>query len=48
MAKMVHFILVLAAAMSLFTAEAMAQGETTSAIVGQVSDTTGAVVPGPP
>jgi len=31
--------------MSLFPAEAMAQGETTSAIVGQVSDATHAVVP---
>ena len=46
MAKMVHFILVLAAAMSLFTAEALAQGETTSAILGQVTDSTSAVVPG--
>ena len=33
-------------ATSLFPGKAFAQGETTSAIVGQVSDATGAVVPG--
>ena len=33
-------------AASIFPARALAQGETTSAIVGQVTDTTGAVIPG--
>src|ERR1017187_1965543 len=45
MARVVHFALLLMVGMSLFPAEAMAQGETTSAIVGQVSDATHAVVP---
>ena len=33
-------------AASIFPARAFAQGETTSAIVGEVTDATGAVVPG--
>ena len=39
------FILLLVAAVCLLPALAFAQGETTSAIIGQVSDETGAVVP---
>src|ERR1700691_4205971 len=38
--------LILAVVASLTSSQAMAQGETTSAIVGQVRDTTNAVVPG--
>jgi len=36
----------LVVAVAAFSAQALAQGETTSAIVGQVADVTGAVVPG--
>ncbi len=39
-------LVVLTIAASVFPAKAFAQGETTSAIVGQVADATGAVVPG--
>jgi hypothetical protein len=39
-------LVVLTIAASIFPAKALAQGETTSAIVGQVTDATGAVVPG--
>ena len=39
-------LIALMIAASIFPARAFAQGETTSAIVGQVTDTTGAVVPG--
>ena len=39
-------LVVLMIAASLFPARAFAQGETTSAIVGEVTDATGAVVPG--
>jgi hypothetical protein len=39
-------LIVLTIAASIFPAKAFAQGETTSAIVGQVADATGAVVPG--
>jgi hypothetical protein len=46
MARTVQFILALTVGMSLLPSEAMAQGETTSAIVVQVSHTTHAVVPG--
>jgi hypothetical protein len=41
-----RLVLILAIVASLSPSEAMAQGETTSAIVGQVRDTTNAVVPG--
>src|SRR6202140_3229757 len=41
-----RLVLILAVAASLPPAQALAQGETTSAIVGQVRDTTNAVVPG--
>jgi hypothetical protein len=41
-----RLVLILAVAASLPPPQAVAQGETTSAIVGQVRDTTGAVVPG--
>jgi len=44
--RIIHWALVLMIALPLFSAEALAQGETTSAIVGQVSDATHAVVPG--
>ena len=44
--RIVHLAFALMIAVSLFSAEAMAQGETTSAIVGQVSDATNAAVPG--
>jgi hypothetical protein len=46
MIRAVLFVLVLAIGMPLLPSEAMAQGETTSAIVGQVLDATDAVVPG--
>src|SRR6266851_5391601 len=39
-------VLVLVIAVSVFPAKALAQGETTSAIVGEVRDATNAVVPG--
>jgi hypothetical protein len=41
-----RLVLILAVAASLPPSQAVAQGETTSAIVGQVRDTTNAVVPG--
>src|SRR5208282_5409099 len=41
-----RLVLILAIVASLSPSQAMAQGETTSAIVGQVRDTTNAVVPG--
>jgi hypothetical protein len=46
MARVVGFVLLLAAAFFIFQTNAWAQGETTSAIVGQVADATGAVIPG--
>ncbi len=46
MAQIDHLALLVLAVVCLFPAEALAQGETTSAIVGQVRDTTNAVVPG--
>src|ERR1700677_1693082 len=41
-----RLVLILAVVASVLPSEAVAQGETTSAIVGQVRDTTNAVVPG--
>jgi len=41
-----HFALLVLTVACLLSAEALAQGETTSAIIGQVRDTTNAVVPG--
>src|SRR6202789_2979672 len=41
-----RLVLILAVIASVLPPEAVAQGETTSAIVGQVRDTTNAVVPG--
>lgn len=46
MARAVHLAVVLIGATLLLPAEALAQGETTSAIVGQVSDTSHAMVQG--
>jgi len=46
MARAVLFAFLLASTQFLSAARGMAQGETTSAIVGQVTDPTGAVVPG--
>jgi hypothetical protein len=46
MARVVRFALFALTVGCLFGAEALGQGETTSAIVGQVSDTSNAVVPG--
>jgi hypothetical protein len=46
MARAAHFALLMVTVACLLPAEALAQGETTSAIVGQVRDTTNAVVPG--
>ena len=46
MARLGGIALVLLTVACLIPAEAFAQGETTSAIVGEVRDTTGAVVPG--
>jgi Carboxypeptidase regulatory-like domain len=46
MARTANFAFLVLTVAALFTAEALAQGETTSAIVGQVRDTTDAVVPG--
>ena len=46
MARGVHFAFFVLTVACLLPAEALAQGETTSAIVGQVRDTTNAVVPG--
>jgi hypothetical protein len=39
-------LVVLVVAVAVLSAEALGQGETTSAIVGQATDATGAVVPG--
>jgi hypothetical protein len=46
MARVVYFALLVLSVACLLPVEALAQGETTSAIVGQVRDTTNAVVPG--
>jgi len=46
MTRAAHFALLMLTVACLLPAEARAQGETTSAIVGQVRDTTNAVVPG--
>jgi hypothetical protein len=46
MARVVYFALLVLSVACLLPAEALAQGETTSAIVGQVRDMTNAVVPG--
>ncbi len=46
MARAFHVPLFVLTLVCLLPAKALAQGETTSAIVGQVRDTTGAVVPG--
>ncbi len=46
MARAANFALLVLTVLCLLQAKALAQGETTSAIVGQVRDTTGAVVPG--
>ena len=45
MARVIRLALILTVVASLFRAEALAQGETTSAIVGEVRDATSAVVP---
>src|SRR5271169_4350673 len=46
MVQAVRFALLVLCVACLLPAEALAQGETTSAVVGQVRDTTNAVVPG--
>src|ERR1700729_3342455 len=46
MTPLYRHVLILAAVAFLSPSQALAQGETTSAIVGQVRDTTNAVVPG--
>src|ERR1700732_2957846 len=46
MTRLLRLVLILAVVVSLAPPQALAQGETTSAIVGQVRDTTNAVVPG--
>jgi hypothetical protein len=46
MARAAHFAFLMLAVACLLPAKALAQGETTSAIVGEVRDTTNAVVPG--
>src|ERR1700722_7739168 len=46
MTRLFQLAVILALVASLTSSQAMAQGETTSAIVGQVRDTTNAVVPG--
>ena len=46
MARAVQFALIMLTVASVASVKALAQGETTSAIVGQVRDTTNAVVPG--
>src|SRR6202162_6174559 len=46
MARVVYFDLLVLSVVCLLPAQVLAQGETTSAIVGQVRDTTSAVVPG--
>ena len=43
---LLRLVLILTVVASLSASQALAQGETTSAIVGQVRDTTNAVVPG--
>ena len=45
-ARAIGFVLLVLGATCIFSVAALAQGETTSAIVGQVRDTTNAVVPG--
>src|ERR1700693_3148425 len=46
MARAVHFVFLMLTVACLVPVKALAQGETTSAIVGQVRDATNAVVPG--
>ena len=46
MARAANFVFLVLTVACLLPAKALAQGETTSAIVGQVRDTTDAVVPG--
>src|SRR5271154_6513835 len=46
MPKLIRFVLLLSMAALLFSVQAFGQGETTSAIVGEVRDATGAVIPG--
>src|SRR5580700_6559125 len=46
MTHLARQVLILAVVASLSLLQALAQGETTSAIVGQIRDTTNAVVPG--
>jgi hypothetical protein len=46
MTHLLRLVLILAVVASLSPPQAVGQGETTSAIVGQVRDTTNAVVPG--
>jgi hypothetical protein len=46
MTHLVRQVFILAVVASLSLPQALAQGETTSAIVGQIRDTTNAVVPG--
>jgi hypothetical protein len=46
MSRVVYFSLFVLSAVCLLPSQALAQGETTSALVGQVRDTTNAVVPG--
>src|SRR6202030_1995567 len=46
MARVILFVLLLISFSFVFPMEAQAQGETTSAIVGQVNDPTNAAVPG--
>jgi hypothetical protein len=46
MARVLHIAIVLIVAIPHFPSQARAQGETTSAIVGEVRDATDAVVPG--
>ena len=45
MARAAHFAFLMLTVACLLPVKALAQGETTSAIVGQVRDTTNAVVP---
>ena len=46
MSRIITFTLLVMSSLTLLPAEALAQGETTSAIVGQVRDLSGALVPG--
>ncbi|MGO9402705.1 MAG: carboxypeptidase-like regulatory domain-containing protein [Terriglobales bacterium] len=46
MSRVAHFAFLMLTVASLLPAEAQGQGETTSAIIGEVRDTTNAVVPG--